>query len=155
MGSPPPDPLRPKTWFQRNMKWFLPLLLAACLLLIGGFVVGLFAFIHTVFASSYAYKVALARANSSPEVAAKIGTPVRVGWLISGNYNATGSAGNASFAIPISGAKGKGQIIVVAKERANRWAFETLEVDVDGQAQPIRLEDSAPAPPAESDGRAI
>ena len=80
-GFIPPDPSRPKSWFQRNLKWFVPVLILVCLLLISGFVVGLFKITDIAFASSYPYKTALARANASPEVAAKIGTPVHVGWL--------------------------------------------------------------------------
>jgi Cytochrome oxidase complex assembly protein 1 len=137
------------------MKWFLPTLILACLLLIGGFVVGLFAIVHTMFVDSYPYKTALARANASPEVAAKIGTPVHVGWLIMGNINISGPTGNAAFDIPISGPRGKGEIVVVAKERGHRWTFETLEVDIDGEAQPIQLSDDAHKPALETPAAAI
>src|SRR5271168_1834390 len=132
-GFPTPDSSRPKSWFQRNMKWFLPTLVVGCLLLIGGFVLGIFLFVHAIFASSDPYKSALRKANASPQMAAKIGTPVHVGWLIAGNYNAAGPTGNASFNIPISGPKGKGWSVGVAKEGASNWTFERLEVDVEGE----------------------
>lgn len=137
------------------MKWFLPAIILSCLLVLVLFVVGLFAVIRTAFVSSYPYKVAMARANASPEVATKIGSPIRVGWLMTGNINTSGPTGSASFDIPISGPKGKGEISVIAKKQANHWTFETLEVDVEGQDSPIRLEDPVSNPPAESPDKPI
>jgi hypothetical protein len=99
--------------------------------------------------ASYPYKLALQRANESAEVAAKVGSPFRVGWLMSGNLNYNNADGDANLSIPISGAKGRGRIVVIAKEHANRWSFETLEVDVAGQDMPIQLSNPAPAPPRE------
>jgi Cytochrome oxidase complex assembly protein 1 len=131
------------------MKWFLPTLILGCILMLGLFVVGLFAIIHSVFVSSQPYRIALTRASSSGEVAAKIGTPMQVGWWIMGNFNASGPTGNASFDIPISGPKGKGRIVVIAKEQSNQWTFDTLEVDIEGEDSPIHLDAPAPNPPAE------
>jgi hypothetical protein len=48
-------------------------------------------------------------------------------------------------------------IAVIAKKRAGRWTFDRLEVDVDGDNQPIQLLDQAPPPsppaiPSDSSG---
>ena len=154
-GLDPPGPSRPKTWFEKHWIWFLASLVAACVLVLGLFICGILALVHALFVSSDPYKEALARANGSAEVVAQIGTPMHVGWFITGSINTAGSSGDARFDIPISGPKGKGTIFVVAKERANRWDFETLEVDVEGQSQPIELEPPANMPPAPSPDNTI
>jgi hypothetical protein len=154
-GFDPHYPSRPKTWLEKHWIWVLASLVVACVLVIGLFVFGLLALVHAMFASSYPYKEALARAKDSAEVAAEIGTPLHAGWLITGSINTAGSSGDASFDIPISGPKGKGTIFVVAKERANRWEFETLEVDIEGQSQPIELEPPANVQPAPSPDNTI
>jgi hypothetical protein len=137
------------------MKWFLPLLIITCVLLLGSFIFGIFALVRTAFVTSYPYKVALARFNASAEVAARIGTPVHVGWLITGAINTNGPSGDASLNIPFSGPKGKGEIVVIAKERANHWEFETLEVYIEGQSQPIELTAPEIKPPLSSPEKAI
>ena len=91
--------------------------------------------------SSYPYQLAVKRATESPAVAAKLGIPMHVGWLVSGNVNLNGPEGNASLSIPVSGPNGKGDIIVVGKKHGNHWNFETLEVDVTGEDEPIPLQE--------------
>jgi hypothetical protein len=159
MGStsavPTPNVLmpRPTTWFGRNWKWFVPVLAGLGLVLLCAFVFGLFSLINSMFRNSYPYKVAMDRANASIEVADRIGNPFKVGWLMTGSINYSGPEGNAAFNIPITGAKGRGTIVVVAKKHANRWTFETLEVDVEGQDNPIPLlgQPSPAARPPSSD----
>ncbi len=101
--------------------------------------------VGSMFRSSYPYKVALDRANASAEVADRIGKPLTVGWLMSGSINYRGSEGDAAFSIPIAGPKAKGTIVVEAKKRANRWTFQTLEVDIDGGGRAIPLTEPGPA----------
>jgi len=154
-GLDPPGPSRPKTWFEKNWKWFVPSLVTWFVLMIGLFVFALLSLVHAVFVSSDPYKEALARANGSAVVVAEIGTPMRVGWLITGSINTAGSSGDASFDIPVSGPKGKGTFFVVAKERANRWELESLEVDVEGLIYPIELEPPTNVQPAPSPDNTI
>jgi hypothetical protein len=134
-----PVPPRPRSWLERNWKWAVPVLVVSCLLLFTLFVGGLFWAATSMMRASYPYQLAIKRATDSPAVAAKIGTPWQVGWLVSGNVNFNGPEGNASISIPVSGPNGKGDIIVVAKKHANHWIFETLEVDVKGEDEPIQL----------------
>jgi hypothetical protein len=96
--------------------------------------------------SSYAYQLAVKRATESPAVAAKLGKPLHIGWLASGNVSFSGTEENASLSIPISGPNGKGEIIVTGKKRADHWSFETLEVDVTGDDEPVPLLQPEPAP---------
>jgi hypothetical protein len=134
---------RPKTWFERNWKWLVPLLIVVFLVVCGAFVGGVIYFVESALRSSYPYQSAVKRATESPAVAAKLGTPLHIGWFVSGNLGFNGSEGRASLDIPIAGPNGKGSIKVVGKKHANHWNFETLELDVSGQDEPIPLLDPA------------
>ena len=141
----------PKTWFDRNWKWFVPLLVVGALSCVAVFVLGIIVLATGIVKSSYPYQFAIQQASKSERVAEQIGRPFKVGWIKSGNVNYEGAAGEANLTIPIRGNKGKGEIIVAAKRREGKWTFETLELDVVGQDQPIPLLSPEPAPaPASS-----
>ncbi|MGO9589551.1 MAG: cytochrome c oxidase assembly factor Coa1 family protein [Candidatus Acidiferrales bacterium] len=152
MNAPPipaipgfPAPQRRKSWLN-NWKVLVPVLILVIALCFGLFVFAILSFVYSMFRNSYPYKMAIQNANASTEVTAEIGTPVHVGWWTTGNINYNNSDADADFSIPISGARGSGHIIVVGKKRAGRWAFQTFEVDVDGQKTPIQLMNPAVAP---------
>jgi hypothetical protein len=148
MTSPPSQPSapfpvqpRPRNWRERNWKWAVPVVVVAGVLVLTLFIGGIFWGVMSIIRSSYPYQLAVKRATESPAVAAKLGIPVHVGWLVSGNVNLSGPEGNASLSIPVSGPNGKGDIIVVGKKHGNHWNFETLEVDVTGEDEPIPLQE--------------
>jgi len=142
----PNVPPRPRNWFDKNWKWFVPTLIIAVLAIITAFVFALILFVGSLFRQSYPYQFAVERAKESPEVAERIGEPIKFGWIIAGQLNYAGSNGDASFQIPISGPKGRGTIEVAAKKRAGRWQFQTLEVDIPGSDEPIPLLNGQPGP---------
>jgi|SRR5271156_1653482 len=135
----------PRTWFERNWKWFVPLLVFAGLLVLSAFVGVIYVSVTTMFRSSYPYDLAVKRAADSPAVSERIGTPFRVGWVISGSLNYRNADGDVDMSIPISGNRGKGRILVSGKKRDGQWTFDTFEVDVEG-GEPIPLQQ--PEPPA-------
>jgi hypothetical protein len=146
MTSPPvqlsggsPFPPRQRNWLERNWKWAVPVLVVSCLSVLTLFVGGIVWGVTSMIRASYPYQLAVKRATQSPAVAAKLGTPLHIGWFITGNVNFKGPEGNASLSIPVSGLYGKGNIIVVGKKHGNHWNFETLEVDVTGEDEPIPL----------------
>jgi hypothetical protein len=146
MTSPPfqpappfPHPPRPRNWLERNWKWAVPVLVVSCLVVFTLFVGGIVWGVTSMIRSSYPYQLAVKRATESPAVAAKLGTPLQIGWFITGNVNFNGPERNASLSIPVSGLYGKGDIIVVGEKHGNHWNFETLEVDVNGEDAPIPL----------------
>jgi hypothetical protein len=133
-------PAQPRrSWFERNWKWFVPVMLVSAVLLFGLFFGALFELLTSVMRSSVAYQTAVQRAEESPEVADKIGHPIKVGWIVSGNINVSSNSGNADLSIPISGPRGKGRILVSAKKQFGKWTFQTLEVQVEGDDTPIPL----------------
>ncbi|MGH9774565.1 MAG: cytochrome c oxidase assembly factor Coa1 family protein [Candidatus Acidiferrales bacterium] len=140
------SPQSPNTWFRRNWRWFIPTVIGGLILCAMMFAFVVLWLVSSMFRSSYPYQFAVQRARESSEVAERVGSPLHVGWFISGQINLSGPGGNASLSIPITGARGHGDIIVEAKKSANRWTFETLEVDVAGRAEPIPLPGPTPNP---------
>ena len=135
LGQSAPSP----TWFARNWKWLLPAGILLSLLLFASFVGGIFLVVESSFQHSDSYVQALARARADPQVVEKIGQPIKAGWMVSGRINVSGASGIAEISIPIRGPKGKGTLSVVAKKSAGRWEFETLQVEVTGEAGRIDL----------------
>jgi Cytochrome oxidase complex assembly protein 1 len=141
-----PSAPRPKTWLEKNWKWFVPVVTGGALLIVAVFVFAVLIFVFSIIRNTYPYQYATQRASESPAVAERIGKPLHLGWFVSGQINYTGSGGNAYLRIPISGPKGKGTIVLEGKRSEGHWNFETLEVDVAGSSEPINLlEESPPA----------
>jgi Cytochrome oxidase complex assembly protein 1 len=128
----------PPTWFSKNGKWFVPVLVLATLVLFAAFVTLIFVAVNAMFRNSSPYQIAIPRATNSSAVAEEIGVPFQAGWLISGSLNYLNQDGNVDMSIPISGAHGRGRIVVSGKKHAGEWTFETFEVDIDGK-DPIQL----------------
>jgi Cytochrome oxidase complex assembly protein 1 len=80
--------------------------------------------------STDVYKEALARAKADPAVIEALGSPIREGFLLSGNTNVNGASGESNLAIPISGPKGKGTIYVSANKALGQWNYSGLVVEV-------------------------
>jgi hypothetical protein len=59
--------------------------------------------------STDVYKEALARAKADPAVIEALGSPIKDGFLVSGNTNVNGASGESNLTIPISGPSQKGQ----------------------------------------------
>lgn len=137
-------PRRPRSWFDRNWKWMVPVLFVVVVLAVAGFVGIILWAVEESIHSSYPYKYAVQRATESADVAEKIGSPFKTGWFTTGRINVHNNDGVAFFRIPVVGARANGTIVVNARKHAGRWTFQTLQVEVDGEAQPIELEGGEP-----------
>jgi hypothetical protein len=71
-GALPVQP-RPQTWFERNWKWLVPVLIVVALIVCGAFVGGVIYFVESTLRSSYPYQLAVKRATESPAVTARLG----------------------------------------------------------------------------------
>ncbi|MGA8012781.1 MAG: cytochrome c oxidase assembly factor Coa1 family protein [Candidatus Acidiferrales bacterium] len=136
-GNTPTPPT--KTWFARNWKWFVPVLVCTAALTFATLLLGIFLFVTSILRSTDPYRVAVQTAAKSPLVAIRIGSPFRVGWLINGNVNVTPEDGSADLSIPIRGSHGGGHIVVSAKKENGEWKYQTREVDVNGDGSVIHL----------------
>jgi Cytochrome oxidase complex assembly protein 1 len=153
----PPLP-RDKTpdWWDRNWKWFLPVVVTAGTLIACGFVAFVYLTVATLTRSSGAYSGAIARTQASAAVAAALGTPIRPGFFVTGDISINGSSGKAELVIPVSGPKGDAAIYVEASKLLGAWHFDRLVVQVgntgdridlsEGPYKPLRTRDVEPAP---------
>jgi hypothetical protein len=126
-------------WWTRNWKWFVPLgcfTVALMLLIFAGSIVVI---VFNAMKSTDVYKEALARAKADPAVIEALGSPIKDGFLVSGNSNVNGASGESNLAIPISGPKGKGTIYVSATKSLGRWIYSGLVVEVSGTHDRIDL----------------
>lgn len=144
MSSVPP--LRAPGWWQRNWKWFVPLLAALVLTLFAGAVLALMSMVLGMIKSSDAYQQPLQQAQRDPAVIAALGGPVEPGWMVMGNISVNGPSGEASLQIPLSGPRASGDLFVEGSKSAGVWTFQTLSVQPDAGGQRIDLL-SGQAPP--------
>jgi hypothetical protein len=83
--NPPPVPLTPRpNWWKRNWKWFVPLGCFSMLLLFVAFVGSIVLIVFSAVKSTDVYKDALARAQAHTSVIEALGSPIKVGFLVSG-----------------------------------------------------------------------
>ena len=117
-------------------------------LLFLAFVGSIVVIVFSAMKSTDVYKEALARAEADPAVIEALGSPIKDGFLMSGNTNVNGASGESNLAIPISGPKGKGAVYVSANKSLGRWNYSGLVVEVGRTHQRIDLlQKSAPSNP--------
>jgi len=126
-------------WWTRNWKWFVPLGCFTVALLFLVFVGSIVLIVFSAMKSTDVYKEALARTKANPAVTEALGSPIKDGFLVSGNTNVNGASGESNLAIPISGPKGKGTIYVSATKSLGRWIYSGLVVEVSGTHERIDL----------------
>jgi hypothetical protein len=91
-----------------------------------------------VIKSSDVYKDALARAQNDPRVIQALGTPVRPGFLVSGNVAIKERTGTANISFPIHGPRGEGDVRGVATRDESGWHYSELTAHVPN-GPPINL----------------
>jgi Cytochrome oxidase complex assembly protein 1 len=131
VDQPGPVPsLTKPNWWTRNWKWFVPLGCFTVALMFLVFAGSIVVIVFSTLKSTNVYKEALARATADPAVVEALGSPIKDGFLVSGNSNVNGASGESNLAIPISGPKGKGTIYVSATKSLGRWNYSGLVVEV-------------------------
>jgi hypothetical protein len=128
------------TWWSRN--WVRVSVVGTCgavVLFFAGIafiVVGAFAVIR----SSGACQEAVARASASPAIVQALGTPLEVGWFVTGTLDPGRSA---DLTIPVTGPHGRARIHVVASKATGTWVFSTLTVKLRATGAQISLVEKA------------
>ena len=83
--------------------------------------------------SSEPYQHALHVALNDARVQAKLGAPLKPGWLARGKVNTSGASGYARIWIPLEGSAHKGTLYVVARKLDGQWRYQTLGFSVQGE----------------------
>ena len=103
------------------------------------FACALIVFIFSMLRNAEAAKLALAQAESSPAVTQRIGSPLKEGWIVSGNVQVVNSGGHAELSIPVTGPRGSGTLYVEAKKQAGLWKLTLLEFAPKDSTERTRL----------------
>lgn len=114
---------------------------AACVAFTALIVIVIFA----VLMNTEPYKLAEARLRQDSRIAAVFGRPLNAGFPM-GSIKVSGPSGESQLSFSLEGPKSHGTAYVDAKKERGAWSIETLEVEVDGRAERIRLVTSGAAP---------
>ncbi|MDQ8201728.1 cytochrome c oxidase assembly factor Coa1 family protein [Pelagicoccus sp. SDUM812003] len=136
------DYVPPKSWLRRNWLWFLPVGCLSSLLLFAGTIALIAHLVFSTLKQSDPYQTALASAQASPELAAKIGSPVEASYFATGSIHLENSDGDASLAIPVSGPEGGAIIYVEATKSSGEWTYEYLSAELNDTRERIALDPS-------------
>jgi hypothetical protein len=144
-SSPPPNP----SWFSRNWKWFVPVIVITPILLLTLFVGGIFVFVFGILKSSEPYKHTVEVVTHDPQALQALGAPVEIGRLASSNVNTTEDSGEADLSIPVHGTAHEGKVYVIAKKSSGVWHYEKIQLWVNGESNGLDLLHHATVSPEE------
>src|SRR5258708_18000676 len=129
----------PRSWFSRNWKWFVPLVVITPILLFTLFIGGIIALVFGIVKSSEPYKHGVQVVTHDPHALRALGSPVEIGSLVSGSTNETGASGEANLAIPVHGSAHAGQLYVIAEKSGPEGEYKKLQLWGDGDPNGIEL----------------
>ena len=109
------------------------------LLLIVLFIGAIVAAVFGSLRSSDPYRFAVQTTAHDPRVLSKLGSPLKPGWLVSGNISVQNDSGQAELSIPVEGAIHKGTIHVVGKKSEGQWTYQRLALKVEDGKERIDL----------------
>jgi len=105
--------------------------------------VGLFFGVTKVIKSTEPYKKAVSIATNSPDVQAKLGTPIQPGFMVQGSVNSNTSDGvtneTVNLTIPLKGPKASASLHYAAVRNGTKWEVSDFTVTVDGSGEKIPL----------------
>ena len=131
---------------RRGVYWQCRRSVTFVMLLFPAFIGSLLVIVFSAIKSTDVYNEALDRAKADPAVIEALGSPIKDGFLVSGNANVNGASGESNLAIPIPGPKSKGTIYVSANKSLGQWNYSGLIVEVRQTHQRIDLlQKSVPA----------
>ncbi|MEM1211027.1 MAG: cytochrome c oxidase assembly factor Coa1 family protein [Planctomycetota bacterium] len=121
-----------RSWFGRNWKWFVPLLVLSPLLVCGGVITLLIGSVFGMLKGSQPYEDALLAAQNNPVLVAQLGEPIEAGMGISGSINYVNDDGDADLSYAVSGPNGSATLRVVGTKTSGKWSYTVMTATVDG-----------------------
>jgi hypothetical protein len=128
MSATPQPVIRQENWFSRHKRLAIGGLIAAAVILLFSFILCVIFLVFGLIRDSTVTHQALARAEANSAVAEQLGSPLKMGWLVTGTIDVSPGSGDADLTIPITGPKGQGDIHAVAKRAGGVWTFKELDV---------------------------
>jgi len=127
-SSSMPAPQPQQTWLQRHWKGLVIAILGLIVVSVVAMILSIVGLVMWSMKQSDVYKQAMAKTRQNAEVAARLGTPIEPGWIISGHINLENDAGTAEMTIPIHGPQQEAKIYLDARKRMGEWTFNYLTV---------------------------
>ena len=132
---PLPAPAPARSWFSRNWKWLIPVVVGVPVL----FVAGIISLVFGIMKSTEPYKHSTELVLRDPQALQAMGSPVKMGWLVTGSIQTSGSSGEAELAIPVHGSMHEGKLYVIAKKSMDVWHYESIQLWIEGQSTGLDL----------------
>ena len=136
------DSIEKKSWLQRNIKWFIPVVIV--LLFLGS---ALFSTASDAQMGDYAtalnddalFQDALHQAQQNKEVTMVFGTLQPIGQLaiIESNVEYSDNNNHVNLSVRVKGNKAKGRMDVVATKANNTWHYNIIKIRVKEPKQEI------------------
>jgi len=96
--------------------------------------------VFTLLKRSESAKFALERASVHPAAVARTGTPLEVGWVVTGSLKYFGpGGGTVRLSLPVRGPKGRGTVAVSGRRVDGRWTYSVLRLVPDDGSPPVDL----------------
>lgn len=93
--------------------------------------------------NSDAAQLGITTAQANPTFSAQVGSPITIGWFVSGNLEVSPGSGHAELTVPVAGPRDKGTLYIEAVKRAGQWQLTLLQFASRGGSQRIDLLPSA------------
>ena len=123
---------------RQGRGWFQWLIIGVAGFAIFALAIGLLVF--TILKRSEPAKFALQRASVHPAAVARTGTPLEVGWVVTGSLKYFGpGGGTVRLSLPVRGPKGRGTITVRGVRVDGRWTYSVLRLVPDDGSAPVDL----------------
>jgi hypothetical protein len=151
---------KPRGWWSRNWKWFVPSVFLFMVLICCGGPLGIVYLVFSGLYNSEAYKMTMEKIKNSEELKQELGQPIENVWNPPPSFrieeNADGR-GDADARWEIEGPKGRGRAHVIARMSDKKWEIVTIEVTIVSNNKKIVLKDEGGgnvAPPFKPQGAA-
>jgi hypothetical protein len=121
---------KPRRWFGRNWKWFVPSMLLGTVLLAALAVFGYVQIRSYRYRQNPAYQAAIAAVQVSPQAQARLGSPiVDSDWNPQGLIDVgDGTIGEALFNFTVTGPQGSAEVATQGRMVSGEWAVTHLEL---------------------------
>lgn len=135
MGDTENESLKEKSWFKRNWKWLLPMVIIPVLgftLLFSVISAGSVGDFASAFSDEKLYQNAIDKANKNVEVQNVLGTlePVSNMGIVESTVEYTNTKQSVTLSIRVSGEKGKAKMDVVADKKGNEWRYTSIKLRI-------------------------
>jgi hypothetical protein len=133
-----------KTWWNRNWKWFLPILLLFLILfsfILSSTIEGNLTDIAQAYSDNSLYEKAIEKAKGNKRVLEVIGKiePIDQFAILEGNAIYYNNNNSVSLSIRIKGSKGKGKMDISAEKNGTAWNYKKINIRIKGSKEEIQI----------------